>query len=282
MINLNGTIQNIEYSQAFENRAFCYGDCAFDVLKCVNKKLYFWEEHYLRLMSNMRILRMKIPVSFTMEFLEEEIMKTLQAKELLFAYSKVKIYVFREDSQEYAPDGNNANFAISVSQLPYAFYKNEKKDYQVDIYRDFYIQVDLLSTIKSTNRNINVISSVYAKENGYENCILLNNEKNVVGFSNGNIFLVNGNQVVTPPTKDGCINGITRKKVIEIIRNTPEYSVVEKSVTPFELQKADEMFLTNSIMGIQSVSKYKKKQYTTQVADNLLARLNTFARASQN
>lgn len=46
--------------------------------------------------------------------------------------------------------------------------------------------------------------------------------------------------------------------------------VIERSVSPFELQKADELFITNVIKGIQPVTKYRKKEYNNEIAVKLL------------
>ena len=78
MINFNGELvheENIKLS--IHNRGFKYGDGIFETIKIVNKKVVFWEDHYFRLMASMRMLRMKIPMEFTMEFLEQEILKTV-------------------------------------------------------------------------------------------------------------------------------------------------------------------------------------------------------------
>ncbi len=64
-----------------ENRGLRYGDSLFETIRVVNGKTFFWEEHYLRLMSSMRILRMEIPMNFTMEHLEDQIVKTIRASD---------------------------------------------------------------------------------------------------------------------------------------------------------------------------------------------------------
>lgn len=75
MINYNGEIQQTSPALSAKNRGFLYGDGVFDIVKYVEGSLFFWEEHYLRLMATMRIARMEIPANFTMEFLEAEIKK---------------------------------------------------------------------------------------------------------------------------------------------------------------------------------------------------------------
>jgi branched-subunit amino acid aminotransferase/4-amino-4-deoxychorismate lyase len=55
-----------------QNRAFLYGDAVLETVKIVNSKI-FLEDHYFRLMASMRVVRMEIPMNFTMEYLEEQI-----------------------------------------------------------------------------------------------------------------------------------------------------------------------------------------------------------------
>lgn len=278
MINLNGNLKSVNNSISANNRGFLYGDGVFDVIKYSAGKLFFWEEHYLRLMASMRILRMNIPDIFTLEYLENEILKTIQANELTDKTVKVSLIIVRAEGGEYTPDNFFVDYCIQVQELSSPFYQNLDIPYEVELYKDFYVQADLLSTLKTTNRLINIVGSIFAQENDYQNCILLNHQKNVVGFLNGNLFLVVDNQIITPPLTDGAINGITRKKLIDVIKKTNEYSIIEKTISPFDLQKADELFLTNTTLGIQSVSKYRKKEFQNKIAKNILGKLNTIAR----
>ena len=57
-----------------QNRAFLYGDGVFETVKVINNKILFLEDHYFRLMASMRVIRMEIPMNFTMEYLEEQIL----------------------------------------------------------------------------------------------------------------------------------------------------------------------------------------------------------------
>ena len=136
----------------------------------------------------------------------------------------------------------------------------------------------MLSTLKTNNKAINVVGSIFASENGYQNCLLLNQEKRVVEALNGNLFLVKDQQIKTPSLKDGCLNGIVRKKLIGILGSLDKYQFEEAFISPFELQKADELFITNAITGIQPITKYRKKEYETKVAADLLGKLNAAAR----
>ena len=95
-----------------------------------------------------------------------------------------------------------------------------------------------------------------------------------------NLFMKTGNVVVTPPISDGCLNGIMRKQVIEILSKMEGIEVKETSISPFDLQKADELFLTNVITGIQPITKYRKKEYTVNFSNEILVKLNAKIRLS--
>jgi branched-chain amino acid aminotransferase len=86
--------------------------------------------------------------------------------------------------------------------------------------------------------------------------------------------LVSGNNIKTPPLTDGCLNGILRKQLISIFKKMQDFTIEEASISPFELQKADEIFITNTIQGIVSITKYRKKEFTNEVAKQLLPKLN--------
>ncbi len=277
MVNYNGEL-HLEDTKFLNhrNRGLRYGDALFESIRVIQNKIIFWEDHYLRLMASMRILRMEIPMDFTMEHLEAEILKTMEAGNLDNA--RVRLSVFRKDGGLYRPDTREVSYIIETELLESTFFVLDESDYEIELFKDFYVNADLLSTLKTNNRMINIVGSIFAEENGYQNCLLLNGSKKVVEALNGNLFMVQGNNITTPPINDGCLNGIVRKKLIEIIQKHEEFTLREVSISPFDLQKADELFITNAIIGIRPISKYRKKEFDFAVAKKLIGRLNTIAR----
>lgn len=255
------------------NRGFLYGDALFETVKILNKKVLFAEDHYFRLMASMRILRMEIPMDFTLDFFENIILQKAIEKNMQES-ARARITVFREDGGFYLPQTNAVNYHITITDNPYTSYVISKNPYEVDIYKDFSISKQLLSTIKSTNRLLNITGSIFAKENELDNCILLNSDKNVVEALNGNIFLWKDQELITPPLSDGCINGIIRKQILEMGNTKDGIKVTEKSISPFDIQKADEIFITNVIKGIQPITKYRKKEFQTNISEALTQQLN--------
>ena len=272
MINYNGNFKD-KFSIHFNNRGFLFGDSVFETIKVVNNNLLFWEEHYLRLMSSMRILRIRIPNLYTPEFLENEIKKTNSNFNKSFS-GRVRLTIFRDGKDLYLPESNEPVFLINSKETKETSFNINSGIYKVDIYKEYFIQSNLLSNIKSNNRLINVLGSIYAKENELDNCIILNDQKNVAEFLNGNIFIVKDKKVTTPPVSSGCLDGVMRKKIIESLKQSQILSFEEKNISPFELISSDEIWISNSISGIIPVTEYRKKRFSKMFAQTMVEYFN--------
>lgn len=265
MINFNGILQDSDTNLLDQNRGFLYGDGVFETLKIVGGKILFFEDHYFRLMAAMRIVRMEIPMIFTLEYLEEQVLSLVE-KNKIEQSARARITVYRNNGGLYLPTNNTVSFLIQTSAIENPVYSISEKEYEVDLYKDFYIPKQLLSTLKTTNKMIHVTGSIYAKENDLDNCILLNDSKNVVEALQGNLFMRMGNTLITPPISEGCLNGIMRKQILSLAKKETNLEVVEQVISPFDLQKADELFVTNVIRGIQPITKYRKKEFEQDTA----------------
>ncbi|MFT5964397.1 MAG: branched-chain amino acid aminotransferase [Flavobacterium sp.] len=273
MINFNGTIVPQDTNILTQNRGFLYGDAVFETVKIVNSKILFLEDHYFRLMSSMRVVRMEIPMNFTMEYFEEQVLSLVIDNDYSKS-SRARISVFRNDGGYYLPKTNTVSFLIHVVGLEDKLYSFAQQEYEVDLFKDFYVTKQLLSSIKTSNRMLNITASIYANENGFDNCLLLNDSKNVVEAIQGNIFMLMGNKLITPPVSEGCLNGVMRKQILEIAKKMESLEVVEEVISPFDLQKADELFITNVIKGVQPITKYRKKDFDVVLSKVLLEKLN--------
>ena len=191
MVNINGEIVEKEKAVlSISNRGFAYGDALFETIRVVNGRIIFWEDHYFRLMASMRIMRMEIPLNFSPEFLETEILNLVEENNLTQTGARVKFTVNRKEGGLYTPQTNDIDYLITAAELPESFYLLNENFYEVELFKDHYVTAGLLSTLKTNNRAINILGSIYAKENDYDNCFLINDQKNVVEALNGNIFLV--------------------------------------------------------------------------------------------
>ena len=278
MINFNGIIQDSDLQLTVSNRSFLYGDGIFETLKIVNNKILFFEDHYFRLMASMRIVRMEIPMTFTLEYLEEQILKLVEVLAIKDA-ARVRFTVFRNEGGFYLPNDNSISFVIQASELENIRYKIPKIQFEVDLYKDFIVPSQLLSTLKTANKITHVTASIFAKENQLDSTLLINETKNVIEAANGNLFMLMGNKLITPPISEGCLNGIMRKQIISLAKQIDSVEVIEAAISPFDLQKADELFITNVIIGIQPITKYRKKDFEVRIANQLLEKLNALIEA---
>ncbi len=281
MINHNGKIISKTDISLEQNRAFLYGDAIFETLKTLDGKVLFGEDHYFRLMASLRIIRMDIPTFFTQEYLEEQILALINTFDEKHAAYRVRVTCYRKDGGKYTPKNRELDYLITAEPLTNATYTASSGNYEVEIFKDFHVSKHLLSTLKTTNKLVAITASIFAEENGYQNCLLINDDKNIVEATQSNIFVVRGNTIATPKLEDGCLNGIMRKQIIEIINKTDDLTLEQRSISPFELQKADEIFLTNTIQGIQAVTKYRKKEFQNKISTQLLGRLNAKIRFGQ-
>ena len=273
MINFNGKITDLS-DQLINNRAFLYGDAVFETLIIFNDKILFWEDHYFRLMSSMRIIRLDIPDKYTPEFFKENIIK-IHNNISQTGNSRIRINIYRSSGGKYKPEKNTPSFIISCESINYNTYKLNKGHYEVDLYKDYYLDNQLISSIKSNNKIINVVASIYASENGFDNCILLNKDKLVSEFINSNLFIIKDEKIYTPTLKSGCLNGVLRKNLFKILSSS-SFELCEQDLSTFDITQSDEIFGTNIAQGIFSVTKFRKKNYDCSKTKKIITMLNNF------
>lgn len=272
MINFNGEILP-ESSQLSNNRGFYFGDSVFESFRIKNNNILFWEDHYFRLMSSMRIMRFNIPDTFTPTYLHDEIIKIHNQNSDL-NYGRARISVFRSSSGNYKPESNDISYIIKTSEIQNSDYSFLSKDLKVDLYKDYLIDSQLINRIKSNNKSINVLASIYASENDLDNCILINKDRMISEFINGNLFLIKDDLVITPNLSSGCLDGVMRKNIIKILSEN-NFNFIESDLKPFEIISANEMFMTNVVQGIQPIKHYRKKIFSNNITSKLLSLLNT-------
>ena len=281
MLNINGQLLNhAEAHLGANNRGLHYGDAVFETIKYAFGKLLFWEDHYFRLMASMRILRMEIPMNFTPEFLEAQILELIRANDLEDQPARIKLLVNRGPGGYYSPKSKEVEYLITSEKLEQVEYYMEMASYRVDLFKDFMVSPGLMSSLKTNNKALHVVGSIFASENDLDNCILLNTDKHIIEALNGNLFLVQKEEIVTPPISDGCLNGIIRKQLLKLAESNGDITITERSISPFEIQQSDEFFITNVIKGIQPVTNYRKKEFVTEQTQNLLEKLNEQIRSN--
>lgn len=264
MVNINGEIYpNDDAFISIFNTSLISGDLIFENLIVSSNKVLFYEEHYFNLLSSMRILKIKIPMSFTPEFLEEQLLSLYIKSGFVNEKILMRILICNNVATNINPTSVNY-YIYDAHKIDYSINNFEK--YTLDVFKDYFKNTGLLSNLTTNNQLIQRIGLRYCEENDFNDCVILNNSKIISETLNGNIFMIMNDKVLTPSLKDGSNNNVIRSKIIELVNNDIEgYEIIEQSLSVFDIQKSDELFISNINFGIQAVRKFRKKVFTDKI-----------------
>ncbi|MBL7885041.1 MAG: aminotransferase class IV [Bacteroidia bacterium] len=272
-INHNGVfIESDKTALTVNNRSFRYGDALFETIRYSNNRPLLLKEHIQRLKAGMSVLKMQDNASFCEQFLGN-IIKELAQKNNIQSDARIRLTIYRNDGGFYAPSNNETSYLLEMYPLDEKGYLLNVKGFTVDLFTDFKKPQNALSSIKSANSSIYVMAGIYKTEKQLDECILTNDKSHIIEAISSNIFAVKNGVLYTPPVSDGCVDGVMRKKIIEIAQAN-KIAVYEISVMQNVLLGADELFLTNTIQGIRWVVAYKQKRYFNNTSKKLVDKLN--------
>jgi branched-chain amino acid aminotransferase len=106
-----------------------------------------------------------------------------------------------------------------------------------------------------------------------DDCFLVNDQGQIIETISSNIFIVKNGTISTPPISEGCVDGIMRKQILNLAQQHKILSF-EQSITVNSLMNADEVFITNSIKGVEWIGQFKNKFYTNRMAVFFNEKLN--------
>ena len=263
-INVGGLIENQEnITIALSNRAFSSGDSVKEVLRLVNGEIIDWEDHYFNLMASMRIYRMNIPLSFTPEFFQEEINKVATANN--FINGKIVFQCYRENAVDLLKASIQYVVRIEESNESW-IYSNQQAE--IEVYKDFAVNTSFYSSVNAPHPE-EIIAEIYRLENEYEDLILLNNDKRMARTLRGSIFVLKDGLIKTPKVEEGVLKSVLRTNFINKLKKSEDYSIEEVEIFPFEIQKADEVFVLIDGEGILSITQNRKKVFPTTETENI-------------
>lgn len=254
------------------NRSFRYGDGLFESIRIMDGKVPFLKYHLERLKRGCDFLKLKSDSIFEQDALQNKINLLIEKNKLQHG-GKLRITVYREDGGLYAPEKNSAHLAMEVAALENNRYELNTKGLHVDLYTEIKKQAHALSTIKTNNCIPYVMASIYKSEKKLDDCILVNDKGNVCEAISSNLFLVINGALYTPAIAEGCLDGVMRKIILENARSH-KINIYEPVIMPNDLLRADEVFLTNSVKGIQWVGSYKNKRYFNSTSKRILGIIN--------
>lgn len=257
------------------DRAIHYGDGLFETILCSDNRLLYWPQHYQRLQLSAEKLRLNCPDE---QVLLNDISRLLKQNEnISSAACSIKIIVTRGSGERgyVMPKKARENRIIFLSQLSpeYSSLLSGQLssgelylcNQQVSINED-------LAGLKHLNRLENVLARNEWQQtaaNKFIDGLMLNANKHVIEGTMSNLFAVRDGHLYTPDLSLSGVRGIMRDIIIAAAqRNGIQLSSLD--LTLEDLSAMDEIFISNSLIGMSSVNRIGDNQYQRQAVTELI------------
>ncbi len=222
-----------------------FGDGVFETCLVKNGVLLFWQYHFKRLSLGAKVINIDLP--------KEDIWLADIEKLLLKSKQKdgvIKLILSRSGLQRgYMSQTTKALRIVSIYPVP----KAHRDLIILNICASGFSNNKALCGIKHCNRLDSILASS-SIISGYDDCIMLDDKKRVISTTKANIFLVKNTQILTPKINYCGIEGTKKALIIELAKKL-KLPLKQELITLKDLSQADEIFISNSIVGIATVKK---------------------------
>ncbi|CAE6492483.1 branched-chain amino acid transaminase [Candidatus Nitrosotenuis uzonensis] len=238
--------------------ALHYSTAIFEGIRCYDtpsgSAIFRLPEHVERFFRSAKLYSMKM--EFSKEQITDAIVKTVKASGLRECYIRPIAY-YGYGTMGLTPTPNKVDVAIACWEWKMGESKAGKES-GARCKISSWIRIDSRSQpmqAKAASNYANAaLARVEALKNGYDEAIMLNHHGKIAEGSAENIFVVKDGQIFTPPLSSGCLAGITRDSVIQIIRAGGQ-EVTECELERDDLYSADEIFMTGTAAEVKSVAQ---------------------------
>jgi branched-chain amino acid aminotransferase len=231
-----------------------YGTAAFEGIRgnwnSQKQQLYLFrpKEHYQRLLNGCQILKIDLP--YTIDELCQitvELVERCRFQEDIYVRP-----IAYKSSEALGVRLHNLDADFLVFAFPWGPYLDMDK---ARCYVSSWRRPSDIPQAKITGLYVNnALAKTEAIENGFDEAIMLTSDGYVSEGSGENIFLIIDGKLVTPPSNDLMLVGITRDTVIKLARNELGIETIERRVEYSELYAAEECFLTGTAANVTPVA----------------------------
>jgi len=114
--------------------------------------------------------------------------------------------------------------------------------------------------LKAASYAENALALADARSKGFGESLWINGQGEICEASTANVFAVIGGRGFTPPLSSGCLPGVTRAWVLESASRLG-LAMEERTLSPADLARADELFLTSATRGVVPVSRLDEREW---------------------
>jgi branched-chain amino acid aminotransferase len=236
-----------------DDAGFLYGDGLFETLRVENGSALHVSFHITRLFDGLRKLEMDIPED--KNALKQGLYAVADAAPRPTA--RLRITITRGASgiptrlitavPYRPPDASQYREGVSALLLP---------ELRID-------SQSPLAGVKSTCWQVNRLALLRAERAGAFEALLLNERGRVAEGARSNLLVVLKGKVFTPPLKDGCLPGVIRQLLVSLGQAT------ERSLSLKDLERAEEILLTNSLIGVLPVGWLGRRLAVRETGERL-------------
>lgn len=282
------------------DRSIHYGDGVFETILCNGQYLFYWQEHYQRIHASAKKLKLHCPVE---EVFLADIRKLLDEHSLYKDGSykgssskddncfAIKIILTRgEGDRGYLFSDkavSNRIVLVSTVETNYSSLLSNSLlsgnlflcEQQASINKQ-------LAGLKHLNRLENVMArnewGTHSKEVNIIDGLMLNANEHVIEGCMSNLFAVKNNELLTPDLSLSGVNGIMRQVIIDLA-DKMDIKLTITNLGKEEILAMDELFISNSLIGIKSVACLESSTYGQQsiaklIFENLINTMNDHVR----
>jgi branched-chain amino acid aminotransferase len=272
-INLNGKLlASYEAAVSYDNRAFRYGYGLFETILVKDGAIALADYHFERLFSGMQQLYFSVPKYFDAASLTNEILRTAK-KNHLEKLCRVRLQVYEGPGGLYDAVSQQPEYIIECFPLEAHILSLNENGLVAGIATGMFKAADNLSYLKSCNALIYAVAAQQARQQKWNDALICNNDGNIIESTIANIFWIKDREVFTPPIAAGCIAGVMRRHLLEMLP-AKGFTVSEQPLTPEKLVRADEVFLTNAIRGVKWIKEVADKGYSCNITRDIATIVN--------
>jgi 4-amino-4-deoxychorismate lyase len=237
-----------------EDRGLAYGDGLFETMAVRDAAILRIDLHLARLRAGASRLRLPLPDGATLE-------AQLRAACAGIRRGTLKLIVTRGSGPRgYAPPrepNSTIILAASTRERPYP------ATITAVTLQQRLAESESLAGMKHLCRLEQVLGQIELVSSDADEGLMLSTSGNVIGGTSRNLFAVLGTRLVTPELRRAGVRGVMRQAVLDQCRAFG-IAVDESDVLPDDLRTASEIFMTNALVGIQSVSRLDQKSIPSQ------------------
>lgn len=237
-IYLNGNFVEEEAARVsiFEP-GFLYGQGCFETMRSYSGKIFRLDSHIERLYKSLPLINVNLELGAGI--LKAAVQNCLSRNSLKDAYLRLTVWQGQD----------KVHMAVFAKKYDFLTEENYNKGFRIILSNFRQNEFSILSQIKCSNYLALLLAYQEARKQNSDEALLLNTQSFIAETARANIFLVKDNCLITPSLDCGCLGGITRDTVLGIAQKE-KIKAIETKITYEDLKKADEAFLTNSLIEV--------------------------------